>query len=124
MTLTDDHLHHASVSTRPPNAGVVDTKHRPRARRRRWRASAALVVTWAIAIVVAVEVTTPWYVHRAALFVHLVSLLAGFGAVLVADVHGVLWLLGRRSLDQLLSVTHALHARAEHHLLQTFSRNS
>jgi hypothetical protein len=48
-------------------------------------------------------------VHRAALFVHLASLVAGFGAVLVADVHGVLWLLGRRRLDQLVDVTHALH---------------
>jgi len=65
---------------------------------------------WAGAVVFATRVDPPWYVHRAALFVHLVSLVAGFGAVLVADVHGVLWLLGRRRLDQLLSVTHALHA--------------
>jgi hypothetical protein len=68
-----------------------------------------LVALWACAVVVAARVTTPWYVHRAALFVHLASLVAGFGAVLAADVHGVLWLVGRRRLDQLLSVTHALH---------------
>jgi hypothetical protein len=69
-----------------------------------------LVTFWACAIVTAALVSTPWYVHRAALFVHLVSLVAGFGAVLVADVHGVLWMLGRRRLDQLLAVTHTLHA--------------
>ncbi len=37
-------------------------------------------------------------VRRAALFVHLSSLLVGFGPVLVVDLHGLLWLARRRSL--------------------------
>ena len=36
-----------------------------------------------------------WPVRRGALFLHLAALVAGFGAVLVVDLHAVLWLVGR-----------------------------
>ena len=105
MTLIDDRRRGEEL---PASSSVI--VGRSAMSRRRWRASAILVTVWALAVAVAARVSTPWYVHRAALFVHLVSLVAGFGAVLVADVHGVLWLLGRRRLDQLLLVTHVLHS--------------
>lgn len=39
-----------------------------------------------------------------ALFVHLAALVVGFGAVLAVDWVALLWLLGRRSLDELMTV--------------------
>lgn len=50
-----------------------------------------------------------WPIKRAALFVHLASLIIGFGAVIVADVHGILWFLGRRTRTQMSNVIEALH---------------
>ncbi|MEU1010810.1 hypothetical protein ACIP4Y_33885 [Streptomyces sp. NPDC088810] len=47
--------------------------------------------------------------HTAALFVHLASLVLGFGAVLAADYHALLWLTGRCSLRDALDGTHRLH---------------
>jgi hypothetical protein len=52
-------------------------------------------------------------VQQAALFAHLVSLAAGFGGVIAVDVHGLLWLLGRRTsgdLAAMLTATHGLIA--------------
>ncbi|MEU7552239.1 hypothetical protein AB0B01_07740 [Streptomyces sp. NPDC044571] len=47
--------------------------------------------------------------HTAALFAHLASLVLGFGAVLSADYHGMLWALGRCSFEEVLSATSRLH---------------
>ncbi|MEU6597496.1 hypothetical protein [Streptomyces flaveolus] len=47
--------------------------------------------------------------HTAALFVHLASLVLGFGAVLAADYNALLWLTGRCSLTDALNGTHRLH---------------
>ncbi|MFF3059917.1 hypothetical protein [Streptomyces sp. NPDC057909] len=47
--------------------------------------------------------------HTAALFVHLASLVLGFGAVLVADYHGLLWISGRCTLNDALGSTTRLH---------------
>jgi hypothetical protein len=47
--------------------------------------------------------------HTAALFVHLASLVLGFGAVLAADYHALLWMTGRCSLSDALVGTHRLH---------------
>lgn len=68
-----------------------------------------IVTGWCLMLVAASAVHAPWAVRRGALFLHLASLVAGFGAVIVADLHGVLWLTGRRRLNQILDVTHALH---------------
>ncbi len=38
---------------------------------------------------------TPFYIF---LFIHLVSLLVGFGAVIVIDTFGLLWMLGKKTL--------------------------
>lgn len=47
--------------------------------------------------------------HTAALFIHLAALVLGFGAVLVVDWLGVLWLLGRCSLPETLTTAQRLH---------------
>ncbi len=77
---------------------------------RTWRAGLVVVCLWGAAIAAAAVVKEPWAVRRAALFLHLASLVVGFGAVLVADFQGVLWLLGRRRLADMLLVTEALHS--------------
>jgi hypothetical protein len=43
--------------------------------------------------------------HDVVLLAHLASLLLGFGAVLVMDWHGLLWMLGRVHLTEVLTVT-------------------
>ncbi|GHI06757.1 hypothetical protein AQI88_30145 [Streptomyces cellostaticus] len=52
---------------------------------------------------------TGWTVGAAALFVHLASLVLGFGAVLVADHHALLCLTGRCTLRDTLHSTARLH---------------
>ncbi|MGW0880190.1 hypothetical protein [Streptomyces sp. NPDC002671] len=47
--------------------------------------------------------------HTAALFVHLASLILGFGAVLAVDYQALLWLTGRCSLADALNSTNRLH---------------
>lgn len=47
--------------------------------------------------------------RTAALFVHLAALVVGFGAVIAVDWFALLWLLGRRSLNDLMSVASAAH---------------
>ncbi|OAR26453.1 hypothetical protein A8W25_08150 [Streptomyces sp. ERV7] len=47
--------------------------------------------------------------HTAALFVHLASLILGFGAVLAVDYYGALWLRGRKTLREVLDFTGPLH---------------
>ncbi|MGQ0778338.1 MAG: hypothetical protein ACT4NY_28680 [Pseudonocardiales bacterium] len=44
-----------------------------------------------------------------ALFVHLAALVVGFGTVIAVDWIALLWLLGRRSLDDLMKVASAAH---------------
>lgn len=74
-----------------------------------WRPVPFVVGAWASIVAAAATIEVPWPVQRGALFLHLASLVAGFGAVIVADVHGVLWLTGRRTLGDVVRVTDALH---------------
>ncbi|MFI9063694.1 hypothetical protein ACIGQE_17670 [Streptomyces sp. NPDC053429] len=55
------------------------------------------------------HVRTDATLHTAALFVHLASLVLGFGAVLSADYHGLLWAVGRCTLPEVLAATSRLH---------------
>ncbi|MBT2402555.1 MULTISPECIES: hypothetical protein [unclassified Streptomyces] len=55
------------------------------------------------------HVRTDETLHTAALFVHLASLVLGFGAVLSADYHGLLWATGRCTLTEALGATTRLH---------------
>jgi hypothetical protein len=47
--------------------------------------------------------------HRAALFVHLASLIVGFGAVITVDWFALMWLLRRCQFRQVLTVAHQVH---------------
>lgn len=64
---------------------------------------------WAVCVWASTHLQADPVLHTAALFVHLSSLIAGFGAVLVIDYFGLLWLLGRRSLDDVLALAGCLH---------------
>jgi hypothetical protein len=93
---------HSSPSARrhdSPNSQGADRTHLARM---------GVVGAWMVAIAVAGALHAPWAVRRGALFLHLAALVAGFGSVLVADLHGVLWLIGRRRLGDLVQVTSAL----------------
>ncbi|MDR7278555.1 hypothetical protein [Catenuloplanes atrovinosus] len=75
-----------------------------RHRRRLPPATRAAVVSllWLAVVVIAPRVTPPPDVRAAALFVHLISMLIGFGAVLFVDWSGILFLAGRRSFGDVL----------------------
>ena len=54
------------------------------------------------------DVPVPAGLHSLVLLVHLASLAVGLGAVLAIDWHGLLWLLRRIDLTELLTVTSRL----------------
>jgi hypothetical protein len=73
------------------------------------RQGTAVVVAWAAVVVLAPRVEMSGTVHAVALFAHLGSLLVGFGAVLLVDWFGLLWLAGRRSLADVLRTAQGAH---------------
>jgi hypothetical protein len=97
------------VSSSPSSAARA-----PESGRRSWRllggtgpAGVAIVTGWALVVGTASTLRVDDGVHHVALFVHLVSLVTGFGAVLVIEVHGLLWLTGRRTLGDVVHVADA-----------------
>jgi hypothetical protein len=66
---------------------------------------AVALVAWCAALWVSVHVQSDPALYRAALFVHLASLVAGFGAALTIDYFALQWLLGRRTLREVLTVS-------------------
>jgi hypothetical protein len=69
-----------------------------------------VVVWWLGALSAASSLHPSVAVHRGALFVHLASLLVGFGAVLMIDFHGLLWMTGRRTFGEIARLVEALEA--------------
>ncbi|EID81314.1 MULTISPECIES: hypothetical protein [Rhodococcus] len=68
-------------------------------------ASATLtVVLW-----ISAHVTVDPVLHTAALFVHLASLVLGFGGVLIADYLVLVWVSGRSTLAEAIAGAHRLH---------------
>ena len=83
----------------------------PAARRSRPATDYAVVVgAWVLVLVTAAvfPLDDP-RVARVALFIHLVSMAIGFGAVIVIDIYGLLWLAGRRTLVELVDLDTAAH---------------
>ncbi|MEV5240783.1 hypothetical protein AB0K89_17020 [Streptomyces cinnamoneus] len=72
-------------------------------------AALAICAAWAVSVFVAVHLQADATLHTAALFVHLASLVLGFGAVLVADYYGLLWITGRCSLQDAVGSASRLH---------------
>jgi hypothetical protein len=65
---------------------------------------------WAVAVTAAAVVPLEHAgVAKAALFVHLMSMAVGFGTVVMVDVYGLLWLLGHRTLSELMALVRAAH---------------
>jgi hypothetical protein len=75
----------------------------------RWAVAGLVCVGWSTAVWTAGHVTTDPVLRMAALFVHLASLVAGFGAVLVLDWWGLQWLLGRRAFPEVASLSRGTH---------------
>jgi hypothetical protein len=73
------------------------------------RQAALVTAGWAAVVVVAPQVQASEDVHTVALFAHLSSLLLGFGAVLLVDWFGLLWLLRRRTLGDVLRTAKGAH---------------
>lgn len=75
---------------------------------RGWMIGAADVLVcgvWAAGVWAAVHIEAGPGLRTVALFVHLAALILGFGTVQTIDYYGLLWLLGRRSLRQVLDFT-------------------
>lgn len=60
----------------------------------------SVLLAWCCAVIAAGLLSPPPSVIVAATVVHVLSLVLAFGAVLVVDWHGLLWLLGRRGLHE------------------------
>lgn len=73
------------------------------------RQAALVVAAWAAVVVVAPQVRLAEPVPSLALFAHLSSLLLGFGAVLLVDWFGLLWLARRRTLADVLRTAKGAH---------------
>lgn len=68
-----------------------------------------VVLAWLVVVGVA-----PWHqlsgrMHDAALFLHLAAMVVGFGAVLLVDWIGLLWLAGRRTLADVVHAAQGAH---------------
>lgn len=91
----------------PAVAGATSARSRPA---RPMTGYVAVAGAWAMAVALAAVFPLDHpQVARVALFVHLVSMAIGFGAVIVIDVYGLLWLAGRRTLGQLVDLDTAAH---------------
>ncbi|MEU4620011.1 hypothetical protein AB0G04_08515 [Actinoplanes sp. NPDC023801] len=73
-----------------------------------WQA-AAVVVCWLAVLAVSSYRRPAGAVHDAALLLHLASVVIGFGAVLMVDWFGLLWLAGRRGFADVLRTAHGAH---------------
>jgi hypothetical protein len=58
------------------------------------------VVAWALSVYLSSIVRTEGVVFTSALVLHILSLVVAFGAIVLVDWHGFLWLLGRRELSE------------------------
>ena len=61
---------------------------------------AVAVAVWALTVYLSTLIDVASPVHIVALAAHILSMVAAFGAVLLVDWHGFLWLLGRRALSE------------------------
>jgi hypothetical protein len=71
---------------------------------------AVVVSAWALVVVAALAfpLDDP-QVSRIALFIHLISMAIGFGAVVMVDVYGIMWLFGFRSLGDIVALATCAH---------------
>ena len=87
----------------PVTTTPLKAKQRHR-RRRRAVAYVAIAAGWAASIWISQLIVAPPWLHSIALFVHLASLIVGFGAVLMVEWYGILWMTEWRSVRDLRQV--------------------
>ncbi|MFG1603543.1 hypothetical protein [Actinoplanes sp. NPDC049265] len=73
------------------------------------RRALAVVLGWSAVLIAAPHQNPGPLVHDIALFAHLGSTVAGFGAVLLVDWAGLLWLARRRTLTDVLRTARTAH---------------
>ncbi|WP_216373029.1 hypothetical protein [Streptomyces tailanensis] len=102
-----------SVSTLPASSLSDGGQDRPLGLYDSWWTVAAAALMACLSLVACAWISQHLRVdaslHTAALFVHLASLVLGFGAVLVADYYGLLWMTRRCTLHDALAGTARLH---------------
>lgn len=62
--------------------------------------SAVAAAAWLLSVTMSAAVRVGGYEHDIAVVLHVLSLVVSFGAILLVDWHGFLWLLGRRKLAE------------------------
>jgi len=62
----------------------------------------AAVVAWLLSVTMSPLVSLDGYVHNIDLVVHDLCLVVAFGAIILVDWHGFLWLIGRRGLGEII----------------------
>ena len=98
------------VDLEPAPVPTTDSGTATSAAPRRAADFALVAAAWALAVTGgAVFPLDDPQVARAALFIHLVSMAVGFGAVIMIDVYGLLWLFGSRTLSDVVALASAAH---------------
>ncbi|TQJ38101.1 hypothetical protein FBY33_0093 [Arthrobacter sp. SLBN-112] len=64
--------------------------------------SAGAVGAWLLSVLLSAAVFVDGYVHSIDLVVHDLFLVVAFGAIILVDWHGFLWLIGRRTLREII----------------------
>jgi hypothetical protein len=62
--------------------------------------SAAAAAAWLLSVTLSTAVHADTFVHHVAVVLHVLSMVVAFGAVILVDWHGFLWLIGRRDLAE------------------------
>ena len=62
----------------------------------------AAVLAWLLSVTMSPLVNLNGYVHNIDLVVHDLCLVVAFGAIILVDWHGFLWLIGRRGLGEII----------------------
>jgi len=64
--------------------------------------SAAAGAAWLLSVTLSTAVHVDTFVHNIAVVMHVLFLVVAFGAIILVDWHGFLWLLGRRELAEII----------------------
>ena len=88
------------------------TELRRAARHRRALAYWAVILGLWLSLWLGVSGTPPEWLRVGMLFIHLASIIVGLGAAVLLEVHGLLWTVGRETLDGLRRTEHSVSALA------------
>lgn len=64
--------------------------------------SAAAAAAWLLSVTMSTAVHVSGYAYNLAVVVHVLFLVVAFGAIILVDWHGFLWLVGRRRLAEII----------------------